>query len=114
MEVDASGPADAGVGSDSDDDWDPVVAPGVVLRPHVLQWQPAKAAVAAALPGEQARADPLHDAAADEEDGRWVTNELLQPDEKNIRTTAAVLNCPGCFTPVCYQCQRHTDHARQW
>eukprot|EP00928_Gymnodinium_smaydae_P082111 TRINITY_DN65523_c0_g1_i1.p1 TRINITY_DN65523_c0_g1~~TRINITY_DN65523_c0_g1_i1.p1 ORF type:complete len:193 (-),score=48.84 TRINITY_DN65523_c0_g1_i1:101-616(-) len=114
MDVDASAPA-AGGGDDSDDDWNPVVAPGVVLRPHVLEWKPSKdAAAKGSQASALARADPLHDAAADEEDLRWVEKELMQPDSENVRATAAVLNCPGCFTPVCYQCQRHTEHARQW
>ena len=28
-------------------------------------------------------------------------DKLLQPDQCNIKSTDAVLNCPGCFTPVC-------------
>ncbi|CAE8680512.1 unnamed protein product [Polarella glacialis] len=58
--------------------------------------------------------DPLHDPGADDEDEQWVVEKLLQPDSSNVRTTDAVLNCPGCFTPVCYQCQAHAKHNRQW
>ena len=63
-------------------------------------------------------------------------DQLLQPDTRNVKSTDAVLNCPGCFTPVClslsisisacrlalssacclqgYQCQRHEQFTRQW
>mmetsp|Transcript_131683 Transcript_131683/g.328366 ORF Transcript_131683/g.328366 Transcript_131683/m.328366 type:complete len:202 (-) Transcript_131683:39-644(-) len=118
VEAAAIGGASAGA-MDSDDDWDPAVGPGVVLRPHVLTWNvPAKAMDA---DGDEQQAskqhldvDPLHDPAADEEDERWVAKQLLMPDSEDVRSTAAVLNCPGCFTPVCYQCQRHAEYSRQW
>jgi len=58
--------------------------------------------------------DPLHDSKADDEDQQWVAKELLRPDEKDLRASDAVLNCPGCFTPVCYQCQRHEEFSRQF
>eukprot|EP00435_Cladocopium_sp_Y103_P051157 s401_g15.t2 len=98
---------------DDDDDWNPVVKPGVVLRPHILQW-----AGEAPKEGQGAReileADPLHDPEADDEDQKWVEDRLLQPDQCNVKATDAVLNCPGCFTPVCYQCQRHEQYSGQW
>lgn len=134
MEVDAAGAAAAAVASsapaaaqgdaamDSDDDWDPVVGPSVVLRPHVFRWTSPQGAGGGDdedAAGDKAgvanlAADPLHDPAADDEDEMWVSRELLLPDQADRRETAAVLNCPGCFTPVCYQCQRHAECARQW
>eukprot|EP00929_Paragymnodinium_shiwhaense_P008315 TRINITY_DN112267_c0_g1_i1.p1 TRINITY_DN112267_c0_g1~~TRINITY_DN112267_c0_g1_i1.p1 ORF type:complete len:198 (-),score=37.55 TRINITY_DN112267_c0_g1_i1:12-605(-) len=107
----------AAVDEDSDD-WDPVVTPGVVLRPHVLQWKPSAADKDGdEVPAGQTqtlKADPLHDPGADDDDAKWVATKLMQPDGSNVRSTDAVLNCPGCFTPVCYQCQKHEEHARQW
>jgi len=97
--------------NDDDDDWDPDIGSSVVLRPHLLQWTPTEKATA---PKQMhIKADPLHDPGADDDDERWVSEQLLQPDSDNRRSTAAVLNCPGCFLPVCYQCQRH-DSSRQW
>merc|ERR1712085_236900 len=55
----------------------------------------------------------MGDPEADDDDQRWVASELLRPDSVDCRSTDAVLNCPGCFTPICYQCQRH-DFSRQW
>ncbi|CAK9084337.1 E2F-associated phosphoprotein (EAPP) [Durusdinium trenchii] len=101
------------VDDDEEDDWNPVVKPGVVLRPHVLQWNGT-----GPKEGQGDRdvleADPLHDPEADDEDQKWVEDQLLQPDQSNVRSTDAVLNCPGCFTPVCYQCQRHERYSNQW
>merc|ERR1712018_677063 len=64
------------VAMDSDDDWDPDVGPGVVLRPHVLRWSaPAKddaddhggAGDKQQKLEQQLDTDPLHDPAADDE-----------------------------------------------
>merc|ERR1712050_660001 len=96
--------------------WDPVIEPGIVLRPHVMKWSPpqSQSANLSQKPGDHFEADPLHDPGADEDDEKWVTHQLLQPDSADQRTTAAVLNCPGCFTPICYQCQQHEQYSRQW
>eukprot|EP00930_Biecheleria_cincta_P076699 TRINITY_DN63918_c0_g1_i1.p1 TRINITY_DN63918_c0_g1~~TRINITY_DN63918_c0_g1_i1.p1 ORF type:complete len:194 (+),score=28.13 TRINITY_DN63918_c0_g1_i1:90-584(+) len=101
---------------DDDDDWDPVVGPGITLRPHVLRWTSAANSDEKKCNDahEQLQADPLHDANADDDDQKWVDDKLLQPDANNVRTTDAVLNCPGCFTSVCYQCQKHEQYARQY
>eukprot|EP00440_Ansanella_granifera_P074921 gb/GFBE01081308.1/.p1 GENE.gb/GFBE01081308.1/~~gb/GFBE01081308.1/.p1 ORF type:complete len:161 (+),score=42.55 gb/GFBE01081308.1/:1-483(+) len=99
---------------DEDDDWNPVVGPSVVLRPHVLQWSPAEQKSREHETKDELAADPLHDPEADDQDEQWVQDKLLQPDNSNVKTTDAVLNCPGCFTPVCYQCQRHEHYNRQW
>ncbi|CAK0879085.1 unnamed protein product [Prorocentrum cordatum] len=118
MAVDSGpGPADrAGAREDTDDEWEPKVGPGVILRPHLLRWSPAEGSekTSRAEAVAQLGADPLHDPSADDDDQRWVIERLMQPDLSNVRTTAAVLNCPGCFTPVCYQCQEHERFARQW
>lgn len=44
----------------------------------------------------------FYDTSADEEDEKWVYKHLRVGDKKSD----AILSCPGCFTPVCYQCQR--------
>mmetsp|Transcript_60401 Transcript_60401/g.112133 ORF Transcript_60401/g.112133 Transcript_60401/m.112133 type:complete len:196 (-) Transcript_60401:193-780(-) len=98
---------------DDDDDWQPKAEVGVVLRPHLLRWTPAPPTADADAPN-QLGTDPLHDPAADDDDQHWVAEKLMQPDEFNNRVTDAVLNCPGCFTPLCYQCQRHKEYANQW
>ncbi|CAE7775014.1 Eapp [Symbiodinium pilosum] len=99
---------------DADDDWDPQVAPGVVLRPHIIRWTPDAGEGPGDGKADNLDADPLHDPDADDQDEKWVADQLLQPDTSNVKTTDAVLNCPGCFTPVCYQCQRHEQFTRQW
>ncbi|CAE7465099.1 Eapp [Symbiodinium necroappetens] len=97
-------------GDADDDDWDPRVAPGIVLRPHIVQWNVAQGTEKV----DNLDVDPLHDPEADDQDEKWVADQLLQPDTRNVKGTDAVLNCPGCFTPVCYQCQRHEQFTRQW
>ncbi|KYK71685.1 E2F-associated phosphoprotein [Toxoplasma gondii TgCatPRC2] len=52
----------------------------------------------------------FYDSSADEEDEKWVAKHLRVGD----RTTDAILCCPGCFTPVCYQCQRHEKFLFQY
>eukprot|EP00933_Yihiella_yeosuensis_P057616 TRINITY_DN57569_c0_g1_i1.p1 TRINITY_DN57569_c0_g1~~TRINITY_DN57569_c0_g1_i1.p1 ORF type:complete len:186 (-),score=44.74 TRINITY_DN57569_c0_g1_i1:116-673(-) len=104
----------AAVDDDSDDDWNPVVQPGIVLRPHVLKWTPAEKQKDDEDEKDILGADPLHDPRADDDDEKWVAEKLLQPDQENVRETDAVLNCPGCFMPVCYQCQKHATYSRQW
>eukprot|EP00439_Symbiodinium_sp_Y106_P034026 s3378_g4.t1 len=120
-------------GDADDDDWDPHVAPGIVLRPHIVQWNVAQGLAGCRrltvrglpnpgdrrmriMPGtekvDNLDVDPLHDPEADDQDEKW--DQLLQPDTQNVKGTDAVLNCPGCFTPVCYQCQRHEQFTRQW
>ncbi|KAL8434102.1 hypothetical protein ACSSS7_003384 [Eimeria intestinalis] len=44
----------------------------------------------------------LYDDAMDELDSAWVRKTLRLGEGH----TDAVLSCAGCFTPVCYQCQR--------
>ncbi|OEH74931.1 E2F-associated phosphoprotein [Cyclospora cayetanensis] len=45
----------------------------------------------------------LYDDSLDERDSVWVRKELRCGEGD----TDAVLSCPGCFLPICYQCQRH-------
>uniref|UniRef100_A0A7S1AXG4 E2F-associated phosphoprotein n=1 Tax=Noctiluca scintillans TaxID=2966 RepID=A0A7S1AXG4_NOCSC len=99
---------------EDDDDWNPTLGHGVVLQPYLLSFTPHETAARKDVGAEQLACDPFCDPDADDDDGRWVAKELLAPDVVNVRSTAAVLNCPGCFTPVCYQCQRHEVHAHQW
>eukprot|EP00811_Abedinium_folium_P011688 NODE_20826_length_780_cov_8.033691.p1 GENE.NODE_20826_length_780_cov_8.033691~~NODE_20826_length_780_cov_8.033691.p1 ORF type:complete len:168 (-),score=17.42 NODE_20826_length_780_cov_8.033691:96-599(-) len=99
-----------GSDDEEDDDWRPTAQPGVVLRPNLLSWEPRGGTRMAC----RFESDPLHSPDADREDEQWVCQELLHPDTQQCHATDAVLNCPGCFMPVCYQCQRHEHHARQW
>mmetsp|Transcript_71451 Transcript_71451/g.170930 ORF Transcript_71451/g.170930 Transcript_71451/m.170930 type:complete len:208 (+) Transcript_71451:34-657(+) len=109
----AAGESATRMDEDDDDDWNPSVEVGVVLRPHLLRWSPTQEKGAEAEEN-QLSADPLHDPEADNNDQNWVAEKLMQPDEFNNRATDAVLNCPGCFTPLCYQCQKHNQFANQW
>ncbi|PHJ22200.1 e2f-associated phosphoprotein [Cystoisospora suis] len=52
----------------------------------------------------------FYDTSADEEDEKWVCKHLRVGDKKSD----AILSCPGCFTPVCYQCQRHEKNFFQY
>ncbi|PNH01579.1 E2F-associated phosphoprotein [Tetrabaena socialis] len=45
---------------------------------------------------------------ADEEDAAWVERR------RGGRTSDAVLSCPGCFTTLCIDCQRHEQHHSQY
>lgn len=56
----------------------------------------------AALESKTAAFEFLFDDNADDDDSRWVEQTLRVGDRKSD----AVLSCAGCFTPVCYQCQR--------
>ncbi|PFH35902.1 hypothetical protein BESB_055530 [Besnoitia besnoiti] len=52
----------------------------------------------------------FYDTSADDEDEKWVQKHLRVGD----KATDAILCCPGCFTPVCYQCQRHDKFLLQY
>ena len=48
----------------------------------------------------------LYDDSLDERDSVWVGKELRVGGGE----TDAVLSCPGCFLPICYQCQRQAPY----
>ncbi|GMH44779.1 hypothetical protein BSKO_12731 [Bryopsis sp. KO-2023] len=47
--------------------------------------------------------DPFYDPTLDEKDAQW-TAKL-----RRGRTSDAILNCPGCFTTLCVDCQEHSS-----
>jgi len=51
--------------------------------------------------GQQGPPDPLYDPDADGADEVWVTKQ------RGGRVSDAILNCPGCFTTLCVDCQAH-------
>ncbi|KAL2919528.1 hypothetical protein HK105_201175 [Polyrhizophydium stewartii] len=53
-------------------------------------------------------ADELYDENADDLDEQWMSR---RHDETK---TDAVLSCPLCFTPVCYDCQQHELYSTQF
>ena len=63
----------------------------------------------------QADADLFYDPAMDSKDEAWVEkqrNKYRQPSaaskqkNKPVPNSDAVLNCPACFTTLCFDCQR--------
>eukprot|EP00920_Eleutheroschizon_duboscqi_P032318 GHVT01077929.1.p1 GENE.GHVT01077929.1~~GHVT01077929.1.p1 ORF type:complete len:376 (+),score=93.78 GHVT01077929.1:833-1960(+) len=56
--------------------------------------------------------DILYDPLADDEDEKFVAETFRAGEGKTA--TAAILSCPGCFTPVCYQCQEHELYKTQY
>ncbi|KAH6572510.1 hypothetical protein BASA62_003337 [Batrachochytrium salamandrivorans] len=53
-------------------------------------------------------ADRFYDDRADDMDEIWAQRKHQNPH------TDSVLLCPLCFTPVCYDCQRHDVYASQF
>ncbi|KAJ4456849.1 putative e2f-associated phosphoprotein [Paratrimastix pyriformis] len=62
-----------------------------------------------APPTEEKQLEMLYDPAADDADEKWVQKHL----GADIKTDA-VLNCPSCFTPLSYACQRHEKFQNQF
>jgi hypothetical protein len=65
--------------------------------------------------------DLLYDPEMDDEDQKWVDKQrrLYQPETrgghvKPLPTSDAVLNCPGCMSLLCMDCQRHTVYQHQY
>ncbi|XJO77750.1 hypothetical protein BDV3_002291 [Batrachochytrium dendrobatidis] len=54
-------------------------------------------------------ADAFYDEEIDEADERWMQRQ----HQKGSKTDAMLL-CPLCFTPVCYDCQQHQDYGHQF
>ncbi|GIL55388.1 hypothetical protein Vafri_10946 [Volvox africanus] len=64
--------------------------------------------VSAGSGGMQQEPDPLYDEAADEDDAAWAERQ------REGRRSDAVLSCPGCFTTLCIDCQRHEKYHHQY
>lgn len=73
----------------------------------MTEWTPTGKAVE---PPDMRNSEALYDSNIDEEDAKWVSKEIRDPS----LPTDAVLNCAGCFTTLCYQCQRHESYHNQW
>ncbi|GLC67854.1 hypothetical protein PLESTF_000614500 [Pleodorina starrii] len=58
--------------------------------------------------GLQQEPDPFYDEAADEADAAWADRQRCG------RVSDAVLSCPGCFTTLCIDCQRHEKYHHQY
>ncbi|GIM06548.1 hypothetical protein Vretimale_10840, partial [Volvox reticuliferus] len=58
--------------------------------------------------GMQQEPDPFYDEAADDEDAAWAERQ------REGRVSDAVLSCPGCFTTLCIDCQRHEKYHHQY
>lgn len=52
--------------------------------------------------------DPLYDPEADAQDEDWVVKQ------REGRVSDAILNCPGCFTTLCFDCQQHEQYPNQF
>ncbi|KAI4373138.1 hypothetical protein MLD38_011297 [Melastoma candidum] len=50
----------------------------------------------------------FYDPDLDCKDERWIDKK------RRGRTTDAVLSCPGCFTTLCLECQRHEKYLTQY
>mmetsp|Transcript_32113 Transcript_32113/g.91056 ORF Transcript_32113/g.91056 Transcript_32113/m.91056 type:complete len:263 (-) Transcript_32113:159-947(-) len=50
----------------------------------------------------------LLDPKADDCDAAWVAKQ------RGGGESDAILNCPGCFTTVCVDCQKHASYENQW
>ncbi|KAI9496145.1 E2F-associated phosphoprotein [Zychaea mexicana] len=54
----------------------------------------------------------------DDRDETWVINQIQKaapPGKKRKEAhTDAILTCPLCFTPLCYNCQRHEKYPNQY
>uniref|UniRef100_A0A061QNJ6 E2f-associated phospho n=1 Tax=Tetraselmis sp. GSL018 TaxID=582737 RepID=A0A061QNJ6_9CHLO len=50
----------------------------------------------------------LYDPEIDDKDAAWVASQRMQ------RASDAILNCPGCFTTLCLDCQKHVSYENQW
>lgn len=53
-------------------------------------------------------ADPLYDPTLDDEDEVWMQRA------RQGRVSDAILNCPGCFTTLCIDCQQHEEYKEQY
>ncbi|GFR39703.1 hypothetical protein Agub_g182, partial [Astrephomene gubernaculifera] len=57
---------------------------------------------------QQQEPDPFYDEAADDADEAWANRQ------RGGRVSDAVLSCPGCFTTLCIDCQRHEKFHQQY
>jgi len=64
----------------------------------------------------------LYDPQEDDEDEKWMLNERIKSrggvdankSSAPLDETDAILNCPGCMTLVCHDCQRHEKNRSQY
>ncbi|KAK9767595.1 hypothetical protein K7432_002482 [Basidiobolus ranarum] len=65
--------------------------------------------------------DLLYDPTMDDKDEIWVTSRTVvnaprdeMGQKSKVRPTDAVLTCPLCWTPLCYDCQKHEKFTNQF
>eukprot|EP00667_Euglena_gracilis_P021818 EG_transcript_24036 len=64
--------------------------------------------------------DDLFDPEADDDDDRWVWQQVFKGDVKakgkkaHARSSDALLSCPCCFATVCIDCVKHDEGSNQW
>ncbi|ORY06705.1 hypothetical protein K493DRAFT_333018 [Basidiobolus meristosporus CBS 931.73] len=63
----------------------------------------------------------LYDPSIDEKNEIWVTSRNVanaprdeMGQKSKVRPTDAVLTCPLCWTPLCYDCQKHDKFLNQY
>jgi len=59
----------------------------------------------------------MYDDNEDEMNENWINEHLMLKDPKSKKKTQesdAVLSCPGCFSPLCYDCQQHDYYPNQF
>eukprot|EP01111_Echinosteliopsis_oligospora_P014105 TRINITY_DN5236_c0_g1_i3.p1 TRINITY_DN5236_c0_g1~~TRINITY_DN5236_c0_g1_i3.p1 ORF type:complete len:207 (-),score=74.35 TRINITY_DN5236_c0_g1_i3:104-724(-) len=50
----------------------------------------------------------------DDKNEAWVTSHIRHGNVRSEQTSDGVLHCPCCFTPLCYDCQRHFSYKNQF
>ena len=65
---------------------------------------------------QQQGPDPLYDVDADDKDAKWVQRRRAKHANgaANPTKSDAMLSCPGCFSLLCIDCQRHTKFYNQY
>eukprot|EP00668_Euglena_longa_P045462 GGOE01061126.1.p1 GENE.GGOE01061126.1~~GGOE01061126.1.p1 ORF type:complete len:266 (+),score=74.78 GGOE01061126.1:73-798(+) len=64
--------------------------------------------------------DDLFDPDADDDDDRWVWQQVFKGDlptkgrKAVARSSDALLSCPCCFATVCLDCVRHDEGSNEW
>ncbi|MEN2500681.1 MAG: hypothetical protein MHMPM18_004832 [Marteilia pararefringens] len=62
--------------------------------------------------------DELYDEFQDDNDRDFIDElrraYLCLNTEDKLPETDGILNCPACFTPLCYDCQQHTKFKNQF
>lgn len=112
-----------------EDDWDPVVSSDSILKPvHVSftgtqsslsldnvieKAKSAEAEMQGVKKEEERLLNPYYDEKTEDWIQRKYSNYIKIIIEKS-NEQSLVLSCPFCFTPVCYDCQKHETYSNQY